>query len=378
MYPRTDTLKPSHALIEVDYLTNASSCPSKILTTTYKLLKVMSTEVFTVIYRIFGDESNSKYPNMVYVTAGAMKEILLLDILLELPESVGYMHEFWALRSSSGTYVQLKSPTCVVPAIGRAIDLYLIRSNVPPYVPVKQALLFNEKSRSTLYNVQSYLSATKQLKKVIKEPFSGNQMVTNTRRKFTSKKIRQQHDNHEAQYFSGDSELSQFPNSSPVAAVGNNTTTSSHYQGYSSNHTDINQGRKVKGGSDGENAYSDNRSYEKKKSISEKYKDASPPISSSSNRSSSSSRRYSSDSSNYSDARSAGVKIEVRRSSSDRGNISSSRDHTDRDSGTGSGSASQPAASMALGGITADDIASTYCLASKKLNYPLNLLIQPY
>lgn len=343
----------------------------------------MSTEVFTVIYRIFGDESNSKYPNMVFVTAAAMKEIVLLDILAELPESVGYMHEFWALRSSSGTYVQLKSPTCVVPAVGKAIDLYLIKSNVAPYVPVKQALLFNEKSRSTLYNVQSYLSATKQLKKVIKEPFLGNQMVTNTRRKFTSRKIRQQHDNHEAQYFSGDSELelSQFPNSSSVSGVGKNTTTSSHYQGYSSNHTDINQGRKVKGGSDGENAYSDNRSYEKKKSISEKYKDSPPPSSSTSstNRSSSSSRRYSSDSSNYSDARSsnnAGVNINVRRSSSDRGSSSSSRDQTDRDSGTGSGSASQPAASMALGGITADDIASTYC--GNKLNISLSLLIQPY
>ena len=341
----------------------------------------MSTEVFTVIYRIFGDESNSKYPNMVYVTAGAMKEILLLDILLELPESVGYMHEFWAMRSSSGTYVQLKSPTCVVPAIGKAIDLYLIKSNVSPYVPVKQALLFNEKSRSTLYNVQSYLSASKQLKKVIKEPFLGNQMVTNTRRKFTSKKVRHQHDNHEAQYFSGDSELSQFPNSSSVSGVGKNTTTSSHYQGYSSNHTDINQGRKAKGGSDGENAYSDNRSYERKKSTSEKYKDASPPNSSTSsnNRSSSSSRRYSSDSSNYSDARSsnnAGVNINGRRNSSDRGSSSSSRDQTDRDSatGSGSGSASQPAASMALGGITADDIASTYCGNKRNLLSPLVIL----
>ena len=324
----------------------------------------MSTEVFTVLYRIFADESISQYPNMVYVTAAAAKEIFLIDILLELPESVGYMHEFWALRSSSGTYVQLKSPTCVVPVIGRTIDLYLIKAHVSPYVPVKQALLFNEMSRSTLYNVQSYLSATKQQTRVIKDPFLGNQIDTDTRRKFTAKKNRYLHDDHEAQYFSGDTESRQFQNSSPMATVRSNTTSSSHYQGFSGNYTDSNVEKRAKGGNDRENSISDNRGYEKKKSSSEKFKEASPPSSSSNSnsRSSSSGRRYSGDSSTYSDMQRGGsnsanmnmnMNMNMNRSSSSRSGM---REHYDRDAPASS--ASQPAA-MALGGITADDIAST-------------------
>lgn len=322
----------------------------------------MSTEVFTVLYRIFGDESDSKYPNMAYVAVATGKEILLLDILLELPESVGYRHEFWALRSSSGTYVQLKSPTCIVPAIGRTIDLYLIRAHGSPYVPVKQALLFTEKSRSTLYSVQSYQSAAKQIMTAFKEPFTGNDSQNNARRKFTAKRLRHLHEGHEAHYFAGDSETRQFTNPISEAAARNAPATSSHYQGYSNNGADSNLEieRKLKGGSERERErdYSDNRSFEKKKSSSEKYKESSPNSSSSiNNRSSSSGRRYSCDSSNYSDAQRGGGN-----SSNSNSNTKSSRGRgsrsgsIDRDYAAAS-SGSQPAA-MALGGITADDIAS--------------------
>lgn len=323
----------------------------------------MSTEVFTVLYRISGDDTDSKYPNMSHVTVATGKEILLLDILLELPESVGYKHEFWALRSSSGTYVQLKSPTCVVPAIGRAIELYLIRAHGSPYVPVKQALLFTEKSRSTLYSVQSYQSAAKQIMNAFKEPFTGNTSQNSARRKFTSKRLRHLQDGHETHYFAGDSETRQFTNPATEAAGRNTPVTSSHYQGYSNNGADSNLEieRKLKGGSERERErdYSDNRGFEKKKSSSEKYKDSSPNSSSSSssinNRSSSSGRRYSSDSSNYSDAQRGGGNSSNSNMKSSRGRGSRSgsfdRDHAAASSG------SQPAA-MALGGITADDIAS--------------------
>jgi hypothetical protein len=336
--------------------TLSSKCPSDILLTRYKLLKLMSTEVFTILYRIFGDDTDSKYPNMAHVTVATGKEILLLDILLELPESVGYRHEFWALRSSSGTYVQLKSPTCVVPAIGRAIELYLIRAHGSPYVPVKQALLFTEKSRSTLYSVQSYQSAAKQIMNAFKEPFTGNNSQNSGRRKFTAKRLRHLQDGHEAHYFAGDSETRQFTNPVSEAAARNAPATSSHYQGYSNNGADSNLEieRKLKGGSEREREYSDNRSFEKKKSSSEKYKDSSPSSSSINNRSSSSGRRYSSDSSNYSDAqRGGGSSNSNMKSSRGRGSRSGSfdRDHAAASSG------SQPAA-MALGGITADDIAS--------------------
>lgn len=318
----------------------------------------MSTEVFTVLYRIFGDDTDSKYPNMAHVTVATGKEILLLDILLELPESVGYRHEFWALRSSSGTYVQLKSPTCVVPAIGRAVELYLIRAHGSPYVPVKQALLFTDKSRSTLYSVQSYQSAAKQIMNAFKEPFTGNNSQNSARRKFTAKRLRHLQDGHEAHYFAGDSETRQFTNPISEAAARNTPATSSHYQGYSNNGADSNLDieRKLKGGSERERDYSDNRSFEKKKSSSEKYKDSSPNSSSSiNNRSSSSGRRYSSDSSNYSDSQRSGGNSNSSNMKSSRGRGSRSgsfdRDHAAASSG------SQPAA-MALGGITADDIAS--------------------
>ena len=88
----------------------------------------------------------------------------MLDILSELPYEIGYKYDYWAQRSSSGSYMFLPSPTCVVPVIGTMIYLYLERSESQLYIPSGQAFLYSDCSRSELYTAQSYASASKQIK----------------------------------------------------------------------------------------------------------------------------------------------------------------------------------------------------------------------
>ena len=138
----------------------------------------------TILYRISGDEANSRFPNVLNMLVASAKEVILLDILFELPQSVGNMYDFWAKRGNSGGYVLLKSPTSVVPVIGSLIQLFLDKSHSPPHIPLKQIYAFNDLSRSNLYSAQSYVSATKQ---IIKCP--GSQRGSNFSKKFTAQEL---------------------------------------------------------------------------------------------------------------------------------------------------------------------------------------------
>jgi hypothetical protein len=149
----------------------------------------MARENVTVLYRISGDDSISKFPNVLNMSIASGKEVILLDILYELPQSVGNMYDFWAKRGNSGGYVLLKSPSSVVPVIGSLIQLFLDKTLTPPHIPLKQVYVFNDLSRSNLYSAQSYVSATKQ---ITKGPES--QYDSNFSKKFVSKELR------EAQY----------------------------------------------------------------------------------------------------------------------------------------------------------------------------------
>lgn len=150
----------------------------------------MSRENVTVLYRISGDEAISKFPNVLNMSVASGKEVILLDILYELPQSVGNMYDFWAKRGNSGGYVLLKSPSSLVPVIGSLIQLFLDKTLTPPHIPLKQVYAFNDLSRSNLYSAQSYVSATKQINR---GPV--NQFSTNVGKKFTSKELREvQHD----------------------------------------------------------------------------------------------------------------------------------------------------------------------------------------
>lgn len=144
----------------------------------------------TVLYRISGDEALSKFPNVLNMSVASGKEVILLDILYELPLSVGNMYDFWAKRGNSGGYVLLKSPSSLVPVIGSLIQLFLDKTLTPPHIPLKQVYAFNDLSRSNLYSAQSYVSATKQINR---SPV--NQFSTDVSKKFTSKELREvQHD----------------------------------------------------------------------------------------------------------------------------------------------------------------------------------------
>jgi hypothetical protein len=150
----------------------------------------MSRENVTVLYRISGDDSISKFPNVLNMSIASGKEVILLDILYELPQSVGNMYDFWAKRGNSGGYVLLKSPSSLVPVIGSLIQLFLDKTLTPPHIPLKQVYAFNDLSRSNLYSAQSYVSATKQITKGPEVQYNSN-----FSKKFVSKELREvQHD----------------------------------------------------------------------------------------------------------------------------------------------------------------------------------------
>ena len=150
----------------------------------------MSRENISVLYKISGDESVSKYPNVLVISIAAGKEVILLDIMSELPAELGFSFEFWAKRGSSSSYIPLISPTCVVPVVGTMIHLYLERSQARPYIPVGQAFLYTDCSRSNLYDAQSYLSASKQATKITPDQFFSDRKQVNGGGKFALKKLR--------------------------------------------------------------------------------------------------------------------------------------------------------------------------------------------
>ena len=151
----------------------------------------MSRENIAVLYWISSDESLSTYPNFLNLSVAAGKEILLLDILAELPTAFGSMYEYWAKRNRSNSYILLQSPACVVPVMGTVIHLYLQKAHAAPHVPVKQAFLFNDVSRSNLYSVQAYQSATKQLTKTFQQLSSESRYNGYNRDKFVQRKKQQ-------------------------------------------------------------------------------------------------------------------------------------------------------------------------------------------
>ena len=150
----------------------------------------MSRENISVLYKISGDESVSKYPNVLVISIAAGKEVILLDIMSELPAELGFSYEFWAKRGSSSSYIPLISPTCIVPVVGTMIHLYLERSQARPYIPVGQAFLYTDCSRSNLYDAQSYLSASKQATKITPDQFFSDRKQVNGGGKFALKKLR--------------------------------------------------------------------------------------------------------------------------------------------------------------------------------------------
>ena len=150
----------------------------------------MSRENISVLYKISGDESVSKYPNVLVISIAAGKEVILLDIMSELPAELGFSYEFWAKRGSSSSYIPLISPTSIVPVVGTMIHLYLERSQARPYIPVGQAFLYTDCSRSNLYDAQSYLSASKQATKITPDQFFSDRKQVNGGGKFALKKLR--------------------------------------------------------------------------------------------------------------------------------------------------------------------------------------------
>lgn len=156
----------------------------------------MLRENISVLYKICGDESVSKYPNVLVISVAAGKEVILLDILSELPTDVGFNYEFWAKRGSGSSYIPLISPTCVVPVVGTMIHLYLESSQTRPYIPINQGFLYADRSRANLYNMPSYLSASMQAIKSTpqQQSYSQDKGVSSNGR-FTLKKLQQvQHD----------------------------------------------------------------------------------------------------------------------------------------------------------------------------------------
>ena len=150
----------------------------------------MSRENISVLYKISGDESVSKYPNVLVISIAAGKEVILLDIMSELPAELGFSFEFWAKRGSSSSYIPLISPTCVVPVVGTMIHLYLERSQARPYIPIGQAFLYSDCSRSNLYDSQSYLSASKQATKITQDQqFFSQRKQVNGDGRFALKKL---------------------------------------------------------------------------------------------------------------------------------------------------------------------------------------------
>lgn len=148
----------------------------------------MSRENIAVLYWISSDESLSTYPNFLNLSVSAGKEILLLDILAELPTAFGSLYEYWAKRNRSDSYILLQSPACVVPVMGTVIHLYMQKTHAAPHVPVKQAFLFNDVSRSNLYSVKAYQSATKQLTKTFQHQSSESRLNGHNREKFVQRK----------------------------------------------------------------------------------------------------------------------------------------------------------------------------------------------
>ena len=277
----------------------------------------MSKENVTVLYRISGDEAISKFPNVLNMSVVSGKEVILLDILYELPLSVGNMYDFWAKRGNSGGYVLLKSPSSLVPVIGSLVQLFLEKTLAPPHIPLKQVYAFNDLSRSNLYSAQSYVSATKQITKV-----PVNQYTSNLSKKFALK------------------ESSDVQHDSPARATTETETESNLFSGSYST------GKVVDS-----KPYSDNSRRDTGHAHREAEADTTPYSDSVSDRRS----RHSSGSSSSS---SRGQPQHPQNSNRYGGESGPNRSSSSNFAGTTAGGGGAGGSPMSLGGINADDIAS--------------------
>ena len=127
-------------------------------------------EQVLVMYNVKND-SFPTHPNAFVLKAMRGKEVLLLDVLAQMPSSVGNQYDFWTSDNLLPTsLVLLQSPSSVVPLVDGKIYLYLVPSHACVIVPKKQMLAYADTSRAQIYSSSSYVAASEQASVAVPSP----------------------------------------------------------------------------------------------------------------------------------------------------------------------------------------------------------------
>ena len=128
-------------------------------------------EQLLVLYTVESDGSIT-HPNAFVLRAMKGKEVLLLDVLAQLPPLLGTNYDFWVSDTLSNpkSLVLLQSPSSVVPVSDGNIYLYLVPSHACVIVPLKQTLAYADASRVQIYSSSSYVAASEQASTSVPSP----------------------------------------------------------------------------------------------------------------------------------------------------------------------------------------------------------------
>ena len=130
-----------------------------------------SMEQLLVLYTVKNDNSTT-HPNTFVLRAIRGKEVLLLDVLAQMPLSLGILYDFWVSDTllNPKFLVLLQSPSSVVPVADGKIYLYLVPSHACVIVPLKQTLAYADASRAQIYGSSSYIAASEQTSTSVPSP----------------------------------------------------------------------------------------------------------------------------------------------------------------------------------------------------------------